>query len=419
MWLFFCFLLGAVFSGLLVYAWQKLQSAARIREMELSLADMDKQRLQLSVELDAEKRLAEEKLSQYTRILSEGESRFRELAQKILEDRERRLKEEGVNPLNNVIGDLKKELNYLKQSIASSNEKAASTHTDLMGKISSLISQTNKITAEANNLAGAIRGDSRLSGEWAEIQLKRILDMSGMNETTDYSYQETFTDEATGRRRKRTDFVIKMPGERSLIIDSKSTIAAAERYHAAADESSRIAAAEEIIASVKTHVEEIKSADYQACVPNALSTVLMYIPIEEVYMLAMKALITVGAEREHLRDYALRNNVIFVNSASVVPVVRMIEMMWNVERTEKNRIETIRAAEVLLQRANGFIEEFLAVGDTFKEVQKKYEQAKGLLIDAPGGQSISKAVARLVKLGVKPRTRGGKIYQLSQPVVEE
>ena len=133
----------------------------------------------------------------------------------------------------------------------------------------------------------------------------------------------------------------------------------------------------------------------------------------------MKASISVGGERELLRDYASRRNVVFVNSASVVPVVRLIEMMWNVERTEKNRQDTIRAAEELLQRANDFVEEFLAVGDAFKEVFMKYDTAKGRLIDGPGGQSIVKAVKRLIQLGVQPRTRGGKAYRLAAPISGE
>ena len=210
-----------------------------------------------------------------------------------------------------------------------------------------------------------------------------------------------------------------MPGNRSLIIDSKNTIAAAERYRSAADEAARNVAKEEIIASVRGHVDEIDVAEYQASVPNAISTVLMYIPLEEVYLLAMKASISVGGERELLRDYASRHNVVFVNSTSVVPVVRLVEMMWNVERTERNRQETIRAAEELLQRANDFVEEFLSVGDAFKEVFAKYEAAKGRLVDAPKGQSIAKAVGKLVRLGIQPKTRGGKVYALAAPIAEE
>lgn len=368
--------------------------------------------------LKANERLLSEREVQYQKTLDQGAARFKELAQKILEDRERKLKEDATGPLGDLVAQLKLDINHLKTQIVNSDEKSATTHTDLVGRITSLVAQTSKVTEQANNLAGAIRGDSRLTGEWGEIQLKRILDMSQMVEGTDYTYQETFRDEDTGRKSKRTDFVIKMPGDRSLIIDSKCTLAAAERYHAASDDAARSEAESDIITSVRNHVDEIKAADYQSSVSGSFPCVLMYIPIEEVYMLAMKGTVLVSGERELLRDYARRYNVVFVNSASVIPVVRLIEMMWNIDRTEKNRQDTIHAAEELLHRANDFIKEFLSVGDAFKDVFEKYEAAKGRIVDGPGGQSIAKSVAKLVRLGVQPRTRGKKTYELAAPIVE-
>ena len=409
------------------------QFREEIRALNGRLAEADRRCLEaheekaqsdrrLSAALEAQKaneRLLEEREAQYRNTLEQGAARFREMAQQILEDRERKLKEDGTNPLGALVAQLKQEIDGLKASISSSDEKSATSHTSLMGKITALVDQTNKVTEQANNLAEAIRGEAQQTGEWGEIQLKRVLDLAGMSESTDYTYQETFLDDQTGRRSKRTDFVIKMPGERALVIDSKSTVAAAGRYHAAATPEERSMAESEIVASVRGHVDEIDAADYQTSVPNAFPMVLMYIPLEEVYMLAMKATVSVGGCRELLRDYARRHNVAFVNSSSVVPVVRLVEMMWNMERTEKNRQDTIRAAEDLLQRANEFVADFVAVGDAFREVFAKYEAARVRLVDAPGGRSIAKAVARLVRLGVQPRTKGGKVYELSGPVREE
>ncbi|MCR5413620.1 MAG: DNA recombination protein RmuC [Kiritimatiellae bacterium] len=367
----------------------------------------------------AGERMQAEREAQYRKTLDQGAARFRELAQTILEDRENKLKEDGTNPLSALVAQLKQEIENLKTSIANSDEKSATSHTSLMGKITTLVDQTNKVTEQANNLANAIRGDAQLTGEWGEMQLKRVLESSGVNMPDGYSYQETFVDDQSGHKSKRTDFVIKMPGERALVIDSKVTVAAVERYHAAETSEAREEAESEVLASVRGHVDEIVRADYQSSVPNAFPTVLMYIPLEEVYMLAMKARISVGGSQELLREYAQRHNVVFVNSASVVPVVRLVEMLWKIERTERNRQETIRAAEELLQRANSFIEEFLAVESAFKEVFARYEAAKGRLVDAPGGQSIAKAVSRLVQLGVQPRTRGGKTYDLAAPIKQD
>ena len=390
--------------------WVRAERARAEAERRLAAAEEAKKALE---------RLAEAKEEQYQRTLEQGAARFESLAQRILEDRERRLAESGTKPLGDLVCQLRREIESLKASMSEVDKNAATTHVKLMGEIERLIGETGSVTREANSLAEAIRGDAQLTGEWGEIQLRRVLDLAGLVESSDYTYQETFRDDETGRRSKRTDFVIKMPGNRALIIDSKSTVAAAARYHGAADTAAREAAVAEIVASVRAHVDEINVAQYQASVPNALTTVLMYIPLEEVYLLAMKATVSVGGAKEPLRDYARRRNVVFVNSASVVPVVRLVEMMWSAERAEKNRKETTLAAEELLRRANDFVAEFLAVGEAFKEVFARYEQAKGRLVDAPGGQSIAKAVSRLVRLGVEPKTKGGKPYALAAPVADE
>ena len=299
-----------------------------------------------------------------------------------------------------------------------SDVATAERNVELKSRIESLVAQTNAVTAQANNLADAIRGDARLTGEWGEIQLKRVLELAGFVETVDYTYQETFED-LSGRKSKRTDVVVKMPGDRSLIIDSKTTVDAAVEYHAAATAEEKKVFCERLVDSIRKHVDEIGAAEYQSAVPNSFPTVLMYIPLEEVYMIAMKAQISVGGAKELLRDYARRKNVVFVNSASVVPVVRLIEMMWSVERSEKNRQDVARAAEELLLRANGFIRDFLEVGAAFDAMKAKYDAARNALVDAPGGRSIAKAAARLVKLGTKPRTRGGKDYHLVADIAAE
>ncbi len=392
------------------WLWVHAERARAEVERRLAAAEEAKKALE---------RLAEVKEEQYQRTLEQGAARFESLAQKILEDREKRLSESGTKPLGDLVGQLKRELESLKASLGEVDKNAATTHVKLMGEIERLMGETGRVTREANSLAEAIRGDAQLTGEWGEIQLKRVLDLAGLVESIDYTYQETFRDDETSRRSKRTDFVIKMPDSRALIIDSKSTVAAATRYHDATDAASRDAAVAEIVASVRTHVDEIDVAQYQAAVPNALPTVLMYIPLEEVYLIAMKASIVVSGAKELLRDYARRRNIVFVNSASVVPVVRLVEMMWSAERAEKNRKEMTFAAEELLRRANDFVAEFLAIGEAFKEVFARYEQAKGRLVDAPGGQSIAKAVTRLVRLGVQAKTKGGKPYALAAPIAAE
>ena len=380
-------------------------------EMRLKLAAAEAEAARRSAEVESERRRIEDMQRHYEEIRAQGETQFKALAQKILEERSEKLKAEGSEQLKGIVNPLLENIKEFRKKIEDNDVLTAERNVELKNQIESL-------TAQANNLADAIRGDAQFSGEWGEIQLKRVLELAGFSETVDYTYQETFED-ASGRRSKRTDVVIKMPGERSLIIDSKATIDSAVEYHASTTLEEKKAFLDRLVDSVRKHVDEIGSAEYQASVPNAFPTVLMYIPLEEVYMIAMKAQISVSGAKELLRDYARRKNVVFVNATSVVPVVRLIEMMWSVERSEKNRQDVARAAEELLNRANGFIKDFLEVGTAFDSMKAKYDAARNALVDAPGGRSIAKAAAKLVKLGTKPKTRGGKDYQLVADIAAE
>ena len=146
----------------------KLEASAQEIRDEREKRESVARRLVASEEAQrANEKLMAEKEAQYRKTLEQGTAQFKELAQQILEDREKKLKEDGTNPLSMLVTQLKQEINNLKTKISASDEKSATSHTDLMGKITTLVDQTNKVTEQANNLASAIRGDAQLTCEWA------------------------------------------------------------------------------------------------------------------------------------------------------------------------------------------------------------------------------------------------------------
>ena len=320
--------------------------------------------------------------------------------------------------LKSVVDGLTRDIRAFQERLTNSDVRAAKDHTQLQEKIVQLVNQTNAVTSQAANLADAIRGEAQLTGEWGEIQLKRVLEAAGLKEGDSFTYQETFFDEDTGRKSKRTDFVIKMPGERNLIIDSKNTVGAAMDYHQARTEEEKREALEAIARSVEAHLKEIIAAEYTKVVPNAFPVVLMYIPVDEVYILAMKAKTSAVRSDELLREYAARHNIVLVNSASVVPVMRLIEMMWESESAQRNANEIIVAAQELLRRCNVFAENFQAVGAALEEARMHYADAESKLIDASGRQSIQKAVKTLIDLKVVPVTKFGKPLPLNDLILD-
>ena len=194
--------------------------------MRTKLSAAEAEAARRAVEIEAERRRVEDMQRHYEEMRSQGESQFKALAQKIFEERSEKLKQEGTEQLKGIVNPLLENIREFRKKMEASDVATAERNVELKSRIESLVAQTNAVTAQANNLADAIRGDARLTGEWGEIQLKRVLELAGFVETVDYTYQETFED-LSGRKSKRTDVVVKMPGDRSLIIDSKTTVDAA------------------------------------------------------------------------------------------------------------------------------------------------------------------------------------------------
>jgi len=394
------------------------------RALEEKLAAVKDENEQLKVDqarkdeaLESERKRIADMTRHYQETKDAAKAEFETLSQKILDERSAKLKTEGNEQLKGVVDGLAKDIKAFQDKIAASDVESARNNTSLQEKIAQLVGQTNAVTAQACNLADAIRGEAQLTGEWGEIQLKRVLESAGMHEGSGFTYQETFIDPEG--KRKRTDFIVKMPGGRSLIIDSKATVQSALDYHAAKTKDEKAAALKSIIASVETHIAEIIDARYPGAVPNSFPTVLMYIPVDEVYILAMKSKLSAQNSTELVREYAARNNIVIVNSASVVPAVRLIQMMWADDAASQNAKEIVKAAQELLRRCNAFVENFLTIGEKLVEVRDVYDNVKAKLIHAPGAQSIPKAVENLVSLGVAPETRGGKSKALKKVICDE
>ncbi|MBR4523386.1 MAG: DNA recombination protein RmuC [Kiritimatiellae bacterium] len=334
-------------------------------------------------------------------------ARIKELSEKILGENARRLKEEGNENISRLLKPLQEEIGKFRQRIDEVNTEDARRSGQLDERIRKLVEDTNQISQEASDLASAIRGEAQVTGEWAELQLKRVLELGGLKEETDYSYQETFASDGSLRKDKRLDFLVKMPDDRWLVIDSKATIGAYADYHGEDDPEKRETAKERIVASVKAHIDEMAAANYVKSLNLAagrklLSTMFMYIPFDEVYLIAMKAKVTVQAngrsEPMLLRDYARMHDIALVNGASVVPLVRLIEEMWVNYNLDKRAVKIKEAAEGLVDKFNTFANGFQELGKTLGRVNEQYNAAVRQLSVGPG--NVLKRLGDLRELGV-------------------
>lgn len=319
----------------------------------------------------------------YESVIADSERTFRDLAQKVLEERSEKLKKEGGEHLKGVVDPLLKDIQEFRRKMEALNTEAAERGGKLDERIKALTEKTDTVTNEAKELAEAIRGDSQVIGEWGEIQLRRVLEISGLQENTDYTYQDTLSSEDSARKNLRTDVQVRMPDGRVLVIDSKNTVESYVEF-ANAEGEKREELRDRIVAAVKGHVDELVRADYAKNVKNACEWTLMYIPFEEVYLIAMKGTIKVGSERRLLRDYAREHSIVFVNSTSLVPVLRLVELAWKKKDSDKKMEKVAQECAALCKKAETFLRSYAEVGKTIRKLSDTYNTGLGQLSAGPG-----------------------------------
>ena len=393
--IFLSLLAGILAGGFSVY----VVLSSRIGKMKVSGAARD-------AEIVAEREKVEALKLQYAETMRQAESRFKTLAQEILEDRGRKMQADGEKGMRSIAEGVENSIREFKARIEKINSETVERSGKLDERISGLISQTNQVSDQANRLAEAIRGEAQVTGLWGEMQLKKVLELGGLQESVDYTYQETFASCGSGHKDIRTDVLVKMTDGRWLVVDAKTTMAAYVDYKASSEPAEKGICRERIVESLQRHVEEMKSADYrkkleQATGKKVLNTMLMYIPFDEVYLIAMKAETTIGRERVLLRDWALKNGIVFINATGLLPVARMLCDFWSTAKAEKRAGEIKAAAEALVDKFRMFIsgkDGFADLGNHLAAAVRSYNSSLGRLSKGPG--NIVKRISAFEDMGV-------------------
>lgn len=343
-------------------------------------------------------------------MLATMKSEFKALSAEVLKEKRAELETEGVAGLEKVTLPLINEVQAFRKRVDEINSEDVRRTTELKTKIEHLVRETNLVTEQADRLATAIRSEAQVTGQWGEIQLKRVLELGGLEETVDYDYQSTFTSPGADHADLRTDVLVKMPDDRWLVIDAKTTMAAYIDY-IGPEGTRNEEAMDRILASLVAHVKEMKKAEYHKKIAAAtgkkvLNTMFMYIPFEEVYLVAMKAQIDTSTGKMPLRDWAWENDVVFVNSSGLIPVVRMLAELWARDRAERKALKIREAAEGLIEKFITFMngagakkDGFYGLGQALNAAVNAYNESLKRICDGKG--SVIKRLNDMKEMGVK------------------
>ena len=363
------------------------------------LADLE-ELMNLRTELGAkneEIKHLKEKLEELSSSKKEDETRlketFKNLANQILENNSEKFKKQNKEQIGDLLSPLGKELEQFKNKVEQTNKEHIQRNSALTEKIRSLESLNIKLSQDAINLTNALKGDSKTQGDWGEIQLEVLLEKSGLMDGVHFSTQGGYKDEEG--KTKKPDFIVHLPENKHLIIDSKVSLTAYEAYYNADDEAHKEIALKKHIGSIRNHFNELSGKNYPSLYGiNAPDHVLMFVPIEPALMLALH-------QDQRIYLDALDKNIVLLSTSTLLATLSTIASIWKQEDQKRNVLEIAKEGGLLYDKFEGFISDLLTVGNSLKNSQESYEKAMNKLVEGRG--NIIKKVENLKSLGAKTK----------------
>ena len=338
----------------------------------------------LNSKLDEEgKRLAEQQ--------KQLQTQFENMANEILEKKSEKFAEQNQKNIDQILKPLGEKINSFEKSVNDKYVKDQENKASLSEQIKLLQIANLKISEDANNLAKALKGDSKIQGDWGELQLEVLLEKSGLNKGVHFRTQNSMKDEEGND--KRPDCIIDLPDHKNLIIDSKVSLTAYEQYINADDDLQKKMLIKQHLESVKKHIKDLAGKDY----PNLYSIntpdyVLMFVPIEPALTLAMQ-------EDGEIFNLALNKNIILVSNSTLMATMRTVSFIWQQENQKKNVLEIARQSGALYDKFCGFVSDLDGIGKAIDNAHKKYESAQNKLITGNG--NLVRSVEKIKALGAK------------------
>ena len=307
--------------------------------------------------------------------LSAMKSQFEAVSARLLKERSEEFKGENREHMETFTKPLLKELDNMREMLGRAKEGNDKNIAELNGAIKTMVEQSKKLGIDAENLADALKNRGKVQGDWGEVVLANILSDSGLRENLEYFTQKSYTDE--NGRELRPDVVVKCSDGSNVIVDSKVSLTAYTDYVSAENDEAREAACKENLASIVKHVDELADKNYPKVVPHAVPYVLMFVPNEGSYILAVN-------KDPAIAQKAYRKGVLIINPTNLMLALNLILLTWQNTRQEENCVNIMKTAEGLYEKFCGFTDNFVKVGRQLNVAQTTYADALAQLKDGKG-----------------------------------
>ena len=397
----FLFLLFLIL--LYLYLKQKEQLSneqIKYEELQQELSNISKQKSDLELRYavlntryEDEIRSSKEKLEALQNAKNELSREFSNLSNKIYEEKAKQFSVTSKEQLELLLKPFREQISNFSKEAREQFESELKDRHLLKDELMRLKQMNEQLASEALNLTNALKGENKTQGNWGEIVLENILEQSGLREGVEYGLQATLkSDEG---KTYRPDVVIHMPQNRDIIVDSKVSLTAYERFVNEEDPQEKAKALKEHIASISTHIKELSSKRYEKLEGvNTLDFVLLFMPIEGAFLLALEQ------DGEFFKR-AYESNILVVSPSTLLVTLRTIEHIWRTQRQEEHAKKIAQEAEAMYDKLVGFVEEMKNIGAHIQKTQDSYDKAMNRL--STGRGNVIKRAQNMKALGLKPK----------------
>ncbi len=366
------------------------QLTSQLNETKDTLHKACIKKAQLQTTLEERDNSHKDKLTQLEENKHILTKEFENLANRIFEEKGKTFTSTSQTSIDSMLKPFREQIEGFQKRVNEVHDAAIKDSSNLNAEIKKVLDIGLKMSGEAHNLTTALKGDSQQRGAWGEAQLQRTLEMSGLVADTHYAAQSAFKD-AEGKQ-KQTDYLIKLPDNKHIIIDSKVSLVAYDKAIAADTEVEYSVAIAEHVKAVKRHIDELASKDYTNLVGmRSPSFVLMFMPIEPAYIEALK-------NNKDLFGYGYDKSIVLVSHTTLIPILRTVSNLWAMERSNKEAREISDRAGELYNNVCTLTERLQKLGNTMNTASKHYNDTVKALV---GQQGLHGKVERFTQLSSK------------------
>lgn len=402
---------GLIFGAIGAALYMRAKLTAVKAELKAERELHNREATALKAQIDDERRHAKELRQEADR---QWNQRFETLRQEMqataaeqLAARQNSLQESNRAQMDELLKPIKEQFAEFRRSVDESRTKGAENKKELQGTfeatmklfqqeqrqaVALLREQTERIGSDAANLTRALKGDSKVQGDWGEMVLATMLENSGLRKDEEYFVQES-TKDADGNL-FRPDVVVRFPEGRSVVIDSKVSLTAYSEAVAADNAAERERLLKEHVRSMKKHIDELAGKDYGKLVKDSIGFVLMFVPNEAGYMAAMR-------QQPDLLHYAYSKHVVVISPGNLLMALQLAYNLWQYDRQNKNVEKIVKAAADLYDKVAAFEDTFTGIGDMLARLSDAYTKARRQLYEGSG--NVMRRVENLKSLGITPK----------------